>query len=79
MAAGQDELDLRLPAGQQQRVPGGAPRRADAAPPPITAPRMGHLWDALEHAYRVLGLELERPLAYVAAYLQLTESGSTRT
>lgn len=24
---------------------------------PITSSRMGHLWDALEHAYRVLGFE----------------------
>src|SRR3954454_18037938 len=57
LAAGQDELDLGLPAGQQQRVPGMAPRRADAAPLPITASRMGHLWAALEHAYRVLGFD----------------------
>src|SRR5438270_7218725 len=46
LAAGQDEFDLGLPAGQ----PGYAPRRADATPLPITASRMGHLWDALAHA-----------------------------
>jgi hypothetical protein len=45
LAAGQGELDLGLePAGQ-----GGGPL-------PITASRMGCLLDALEHAYRVLGL-----------------------
>src|SRR5215475_15860994 len=44
IAAGQLELDLGLePAG------GG--------PLPITSSRMGHLLDALEHAYRVLGFE----------------------
>ena len=44
VAAGQQELDLGLePAG------GG--------PLPITSSRMGHLLDALERGYRVLGLE----------------------
>jgi len=44
IAAGQPELALGLePAG------GG--------PLPITSSRMGHLLEALEHAYRVLGLE----------------------
>jgi hypothetical protein len=44
IAAGQLELDLGLePAG------GG--------PLPITSSRMGHLLDALDHGYRVLGLE----------------------
>jgi hypothetical protein len=44
LAAGQLELDLSLePAG------GG--------PLPITSSRTGHLLDALEHAYRVLGFE----------------------
>jgi hypothetical protein len=44
MAAGQQELGLGLePAG------GG--------PLPITSSRMGHLLDALEHGYRVLGFE----------------------
>jgi hypothetical protein len=41
---GQLELDLGLEAGS-----GG--------PLPITSSRMGHLLDALEHAYRVLGFE----------------------
>src|SRR5262249_61426374 len=45
LAAGQGELDLGLDAG----APGG--------PLPISASRMGCLLDALEHAYRVLGLE----------------------
>ncbi len=43
LAAGQGELDLGLAVG----APGG--------PLAITASRMGHLLDALEHAYRVLG------------------------
>jgi hypothetical protein len=47
LAAGQGELDL----GLVQRPA----RRGDAAPLPITASRMGHLWDALAHAYQVLG------------------------
>jgi hypothetical protein len=48
LAAGQGELDLGLqPAGAGS---GGGPL-------PITSSRMGHLLDALEHAYRVLGLE----------------------
>src|SRR4051794_41943117 len=55
LAAGQDELDLGLPAGQQQRVPGMAPRRAGAAPPPITAARVGDLWGGPPHAYPGLG------------------------
>jgi hypothetical protein len=45
LAAGQGELDLGLDAG------------AGGGPLPITSSRMGHLLDALEHAYRVLGLE----------------------
>jgi hypothetical protein len=45
LAAGQGELDLGLDAGS----PGG--------PLPITASRMGCLLDALEHAWRVLGLD----------------------
>ena len=47
LAAGQGELDLGLS--------GLAPRQG--GPLPITSSRMGHLWDALEHAYRVLGFE----------------------
>jgi hypothetical protein len=47
MAGGQGELSLGLePAAQT----GGGPL-------PITSSLMGHLVDALEHAYRVLGLE----------------------
>jgi hypothetical protein len=45
LAAGQGELDLGLAVG----APGG--------PLPITASRMGHLLDALEHGYRVLGFD----------------------
>jgi hypothetical protein len=45
LAAGQGELDLGLPRLSPDR--GG--------PLPILASRMGHLWDALEHGYRVLG------------------------
>jgi Transposase DDE domain len=46
MAAGQGELELGL----------GAPVEA-GGPLPITASRMGHLWDALSHAYEVLGFD----------------------
>src|SRR3954463_15056116 len=47
LAAGQDELDLGdLGSGRTRR-----------GPLEITSSRMGHLWDALAHAYRVLGLE----------------------
>ncbi len=46
MAGGQGELDLGLEPAVQ-----------DGGPLPITSSRMGHLVDALEHAYRVLGLE----------------------
>ena len=45
LAAGQGELDLGLAVG----APGG--------PLPITASRMGHLWDALACGYRVLGFD----------------------
>jgi hypothetical protein len=45
LAAGQGELELGLAVG----APGG--------PLPITASRMGHLWDALAHGYRVLGFD----------------------
>jgi hypothetical protein len=44
LAAGQLELDLGLGA-------------AGGSPLPITSSRMGHLLDALEYAYRVLGFE----------------------
>jgi hypothetical protein len=46
LAAGQGELDLGL----------DAPPKA-GGPLPITASRMGHLWDALSLAYEVLGFE----------------------
>jgi hypothetical protein len=49
MAAGQGELDLGLDRTKPATHAGG--------PLPITASRTGHLWDALTHAYRVLGLE----------------------
>ena len=45
LAAGQGELELGLAVG----APGG--------PLPIMSSRMGHLWDALAHGYRVLGLD----------------------
>jgi hypothetical protein len=45
VAAGQLELGLGLEAP------------APAGPLPITSSRMGHLLDALDHGYRVLGLE----------------------
>lgn len=46
IAAGQGELDLGLDTPPEA---GG--------PLPITASRMGHLWDALSHAYDVLGFD----------------------
>jgi hypothetical protein len=49
LTAGQDELDLGV-AGSADQTPSGRPL-------PITSSRMGHLWDALEHGYRVLGFE----------------------
>ena len=48
LVEGQDELDLGLALAERAR--GGGPL-------PITSSRMGHLWDALVHAYRVLGFE----------------------
>jgi hypothetical protein len=48
LAGGQDELDLGL-GGDERPTPGG--------PLPITSSRMAHLWDALNHSYRVLGFE----------------------
>jgi hypothetical protein len=50
LAAGQGELDLGLEAT------GPARQGAGGGPLPITSTRMGPLLDALEHAYRVLGL-----------------------
>jgi hypothetical protein len=46
LAAEQGELDLGLTGGDQH-APGG--------PLPITASRMGHLWEALGRAFEVLG------------------------
>ena len=46
----------RLAAGQDDDL-GLRPAASGSGPLPITASRMGHLLDALEHAYRVLGLE----------------------
>src|SRR5215469_8564258 len=48
MAGGQGELDLGLEPAVQA---------AGGGPLPITASRMGHLVDAIERAYRALGLE----------------------
>ncbi|MFB6392393.1 IS1634 family transposase [Polymorphospora lycopeni] len=48
LAAGQGELDLGL-----ERTEVG--QRSAGDPLPITSARMGHLWDALTHAYEVLG------------------------
>jgi hypothetical protein len=48
LAGGQDELDL----GLQPADAGGG-----GGPLPIMSSRMGHLWDALAHAYTVVGLE----------------------
>src|SRR5438874_3191009 len=47
LVAGQDELDLSLRPAE----PTGH------GPLPITSSRMGHLWDALSHAYDVVGFE----------------------
>jgi hypothetical protein len=47
LAAGQGELDL----GLRPAEPTGR------GPLPITSSRMGHLWDALSHAYEVVGFE----------------------
>jgi hypothetical protein len=51
LVAGQGELDLGLEATE----PAGKGR--GGGPLPITSTRMAHLTDALEHSYRVLGLE----------------------
>ena len=63
-----DEAELEaLRAAARQRIAGGqgelylglepAAAVKGGGPLPITSSRMGHLIDALEHAYRVLGLE----------------------
>ena len=49
VAGGQDELDLGSIGVPDRPAPG--------APLPITSSRMGHLWDALAHAYDVLGFD----------------------
>ena len=51
LAGGQDELDL----GLEPRSPQAVARAG--GPLPITSSRMGHLWDALAHAYDVLGFD----------------------
>jgi hypothetical protein len=50
LAAGQGELDLGLEHAEAGT--GGA-----GGPLPIRSSRMAHLWDALTHAYEVLGFE----------------------
>jgi hypothetical protein len=63
LAAGQSELALGLAAGAGGGHEGVAGRRGPdsaargGAALPITGSRMGHLWDALEHAYSVLGFD----------------------
>ncbi len=49
LVAGQEELDLGL---ERTKVPR---RGAGGGLLPITSSRMGHLWDALAHAYDELG------------------------
>jgi Transposase DDE domain len=49
LAAGQGELDLGLDRAE--------PGRGGGAPLPITSSRMGNLWDALTHAFEVLGFD----------------------
>jgi hypothetical protein len=51
LTAGQGELDLGL------ETTGPARRGAGGGPLPITSTRMGHLVDALERAYRMLGFD----------------------
>jgi hypothetical protein len=48
LAAGQGEFDLGLDADRAGKAGG---------PLPITSSRMGHLWDALSHAYDALGFD----------------------
>jgi Transposase DDE domain len=64
MGSAHDEADLEaLKAAAQQRIAAGQLQLglglepAGGGPLPITSSRMGHLLDALEHGYRVLGLE----------------------
>src|SRR5438874_6051725 len=53
LAAGQDELDLGLDRKTGSSGEALAPR--PGARLPITSTRMARLWDALAHAYDVLG------------------------
>jgi hypothetical protein len=48
LVAGQGEFDLGLDADRAGKAGG---------PLPITSSRMGHLWDALSHAYDALGFD----------------------
>jgi hypothetical protein len=64
LGSAHDEVELEaLKAAAQQRVEAGQLQldlglgHAGGGPLPIICSRMGHLLDALEHAYRVLGLE----------------------
>ena len=64
LGSAHDEAELEaLKAAARQRIAAGQPELglglepAGGGPLPITSCRMGHLLDALEHAYRVLGLE----------------------
>jgi hypothetical protein len=64
LGSAHDDAELQaLKAAAQQRIVAGqlelslGLEPADGGPLPITSSRMGHLLDALEHAYRVLGLE----------------------
>jgi hypothetical protein len=64
LGSAHDEAELEaLKAAAQQRIAAGqlelalGLEPAGGGPLPITDSRMGHLLDALEHAYRVLGLE----------------------
>src|ERR1700730_5783287 len=64
LGSAHDEAELEaLKAAAQQRIAVGqlelglGLEPAGGGPLPITSSRMGHLLDALEHAYRVLGLE----------------------
>ena len=65
LGSAHDEAELEtLTAGARQRVAAGpmefdrgAAGPGPGGPLPITSSRMGHLVDALERAYRVLGLE----------------------
>jgi hypothetical protein len=64
MGSAHDEAELEaLKAAAQQRIAAGKLQLglglepAGGGPLPITSSRMGHLLDALEHGYRVLGLE----------------------